>query len=265
MANRIQEAFDSIKAQPQLTESTKQFISEKYRKKTWLFHKPKLNRVFAAACMAFAMLLGIGGYSWFQTPVSYLSIDVNPSIELALNRFDRVVAMTAYNVEGEEILESLSLKGKKYTDAIDLIVENKVMAPYLKDEAELVFTVAAAGGRESELKSGVERCSNHIGHNCQSVSADVGIVPQAHGYGLSLGKYYAYLQLVQYDDTVTVDECRNMSMSEIHGLISEHQQNGGHCQEREHESPDESGVDASGMTSHQNGHHQNRHRQNGHH
>ena len=60
-------------------------------------------------------------------------------------------------------------------------------------------------------------------------------------------------------------ECRNMSMSEIHGLISEHQQNGGHCQEREHESSDESGVDASGMTSHQNGHHQNRHRQNGHH
>ena len=73
MTNRVQDAFDCIKADKDLK----------------------------------------AGYSWVQRPVSYVSIDVNPSIELALNRFDRVVYAAAYNLEGEEILNGLSLKGKK--------------------------------------------------------------------------------------------------------------------------------------------------------
>ena len=275
MANRIHDAFDSIKAQSQLTESTKQFISQKYRKKTWMLHRPAFQRTLVVVCMVFVLAMGMGGYSWLQTPVSYLSIDVNPSIELALNRLNRVVSMAAYNVEGEEILKSLSLRGKKYTDAIDLIVESKVMNTYLTDDSELVFTVAAAGSRENELKSGVENCSNHIGHNSYSVSADIGIVPQAHDHGLSLGKYYAYLQLTQYDDTVTVDECRDMSMSEIHGLISEHEQGGEHHQNAEHRyldessvgesSVDESSVSESSIDDHSKASHQSGHHQEGHH
>ncbi len=230
MANRIHNAFDNIKAQPQLVESTKQFISERYRKKAQPIYRTAFQRAFAAVCMVFVLAAGIGGYSWLQTPVSYVSIDVNPSIELALNRLNRVVSITAFNAEGEEILKSLSLKGKNYEDAIHLIVDSKAMKVYLTDENELFFTVAADGSREVSLKSGVESCSSHIGHKCQSVSADLGLVSQAHDQGFSLGKYYIYLQLVQYDDTVTIDECRKMSMAEIHGLINEHE----HEMEGEH-------------------------------
>ncbi len=260
MANRIYDAFDSIKAQPRLVESTKQFLSEKHRKETRPVHSRVFRRMFIAVCMAFALAAGIGGYSWFQEPVSYVSIDVNPSIELALNRFNRVVSMAAYNAEGEEILKSLSLKGKKYTDAICLIAGSKAMDAYLTDESELVFTVAADNRRESELKSGVESCSSHIGHKSQSVSADIGIVSQAHDNGFSLGKYCAYLQLAQYDDTVTVDGCRDMSMSEMHGLISEHEheKDGEHSQNAEHEYLNESSADDNSTASHHSGHHQER-------
>lgn len=259
MANRIHDAFENVKAQPQLTESTRRFISEQYKKKARRPRRPAVQAAFAVVCAVF-ILAGFGGYSWFQTPVSYLSIDVNPSIELALNRFDRVVYIAAYNAEGEEILKSLSLKGKKYTDAIDLIMENKIMGAYLTDEAELVLTVAAARSRESTLKSGVESCSSHIGYNIQSISADIGIVPQAHSHGLSVGKYYAYLQLAQYDDTVTVDECRDMTMSEIHGLITEHEQHGEHHRSTEDgASSDVDGAEGSSFTPHQNGHHRGGH------
>ena len=234
MANKIHDAFDGIKADPRLIESTKQYLSEKYQKKPRLIHRLAFQRVLATACMVLILAVGIGGYSWIQTPVSYVSIDVNPSIELALNRIDRVVSVTAYNTEGDEILKNLPLIGKNYTDAIDMIVESKDMSIYLTDESELVFTVATASNRESELKSGVEKCSSHIDHKSQSVSADIEVVPKAHDHGLSVGKYYAYLQLSKYDDTVTVDECKDMSMREIHGLINEHEQDGTHEQNENH-------------------------------
>ncbi len=234
MANKIHDAFDSIKADPQMVEAAKQSILKKYKKKQHWILRPGFRGALATVCMALVLAVGIGVYSWIQTPVSYVSIDVNPSIELALNRIDRVVSVTAFNTEGAKILNDLPLKGQKYTNAIDMIVESNDMRDYLTDESELVFTVAADSRRESELKAGVERCSGHIEHKSESVSADIEVVPQAHDHGLSLGKYYAYLQLSQYDGSVTVDECKDMSMAEIHGLISEHEHGGEHGQDNEY-------------------------------
>ncbi len=89
--------------------------------------RPGLRIALAAACAALFLLMGMGGYAWIQLPVSYVSIDVDPSIELALNRFDKVISVAAYNDEGKRIIEKLSLKGKKYTEAIDLLVESEDM------------------------------------------------------------------------------------------------------------------------------------------
>lgn len=269
MANRIHDAFDNIKAQPQLIESTKQYISQEQRHEIRPVRNMAFRKVMAAVCLAFVLVAGIGGYTWFQTPVSYVSIDVNPSVELALNRLDRVVSIDAYNMQGEEILKNLSLIGKKYTDAIDLIVGSKEMGAYLTDEEEIVFAVAAPVGREGALQSGVERCASHSGHKSQSIRVDLGMVSQAHGHGLSLGKYYTYLQLARYDDTVTVDDCKNMSMAQMHGMIYEHEHGGGkgHEQEEEHTEEEgnisqeaytqEEGQDSS--TDHGRKQHQNRH------
>ena len=226
MAGKIHNAFDNIKANSQLKQATKQFISEKYNDITLLVRRrPVLQKRFAIICMALIIVAGVNGYLWVKTPVSYISIDVNPSIELALNRFDRVVSVTAYNSEGEEVIKDLPLKGKIYTSAIDTIVESKTMNIYLTENSELIFTIAAQSSHESKINTGVKNRCGHTGHNSQSVTTDTGIVQDAHNCGLSIGKYYAYLQLVQYDDTITTDDCHNMSMSEIQRLITGHGHN----------------------------------------
>lgn len=237
MANKIRNAFGSIKADEKMKESTKRFISAQAENqrtvRTPVFRKRAA--VFGMiAAFAIGIVVGIRGYSWVQTPVSYVSIDINPSIELGLNRFDRVVTAEAYNEEGEEILNNLSLKWKKCTDAMEAVVESEGMRDYLTDENELVFTTAADGGRSPELQSEVEDFSGGTGHNCHSYSEDIEIVSEAHDNGLSLGKYYAYLQMAQYDDTVTVDSCRDMSVSHMHGLAQAHGQNGNHGNEENH-------------------------------
>lgn len=229
MSNKIYDVFDNIKASPSMKETTKEFLAEKREQKVRRSFRPVYQRALAAACVLLFFTAGIFGYSWVQAPVSYVSIDVNPSVELALNRFDKVVSAAAYNEEGEEILQDLSLRGKAYTEAIDAIIESEAMGQYLTEEAELVFTVAADNSREAELKAGVESCSSHISHSSEHVSADIGTVSEAHQHGISLGKYNAYLQLQQYDSEVTVEECKHMSINEIHGLVHAHEE--GQCQE----------------------------------
>ena len=228
MANKLQDAFDNIQAEPQLIESTRQFLSNERQKKTRRTARPAFGKVVATACMILLLTTGIGGYFWTQEAVSYVSIDVNPSIELALNRLDRVVSVKAFNAEGVEVLNGLSLKGKSYMRAIDVIVESEAMGAYLAEGEELVFTVAAREERQDELKSGVESCAGQLGHKSQSVSVDMETASQAHGCEISPGKYYAWQQLKQYDDTVTVDACRDMSMTQLYDLISEHEKDHGH-------------------------------------
>ncbi len=147
---------------------------------------------------------------------------------------EKVISVAAYNDEGKRIIEKLSLKGKKYTEAIDLLVESEDMKSCLTDQSEFVFTVAAAGSRQQAIRTGLESCASRIGYHSSSFSTDLSLVAKAHEYAVSVGRYSAYLELARYDESITVDDCRHMTMTEIHGLIDEHHQNEGHHGEGHH-------------------------------
>lgn len=224
--DKIHNAFDNIKADDRLKESTKQYLLLKRSHKKMLPPDPLFRKVLAF-CIIIAFIAGTGVYSWFYKPVSYISIDINPSIELALNRFDRVISVTAYNPEGEKIIEGLSLKGSLYTSAINTITENKNMEIYFTDNTDktgIIFTIATDQNHENNITTGVNGCCGHTGHNSQSVNASIDIVEQAHENKVSTGRYYAYLQLLQYDSTITIDKIKDMDIDIIYNMICGHKE-----------------------------------------
>ena len=70
-----------------------------------------LRKVVAAAA-AFAVMVtagGVGTNVYFAKEVySVVSMDINPSIEYSLNRFDKVIAVRGVNTEGEQIAGEIS-------------------------------------------------------------------------------------------------------------------------------------------------------------
>lgn len=234
LTNKIHDAFDLVEANEELKSSTASFLRKEREKRGGQARRPAWRTTFAAVCAMAALLIGVGGYYYTtRTPVSYVSIDVNPSVELALNRFDRVVSAAAYNEDGEIVLDDVDVNGKLYTDAIDAIVESDAMRSYLNTNSALTFTVAAADDdKESAIMTGIENCAGCQEHGGQSYSANMDSITTAHECGLSFGKYAAYLVLSQYDDTVTTEECQNMSMAEIRERI--HELESGECDSEDH-------------------------------
>ena len=231
MAGKIQDAFERIEASEELKASTKAFLHGARQRQGAFergrFGRPGFGTVLGSVCLALVLLLGAGGYALLGIPVSYVSIDVNPSIELALNRLDRVICASAYNPDGEEVLGMVSVKGMRYIDAIDAVVESDAMQPFLSEDAGLTFTVAAGSGQKAEvLRAGIERSAGCLEHGGASFGADIGILEEAHENGLSVGKYAAYQILIQYGEAVTVQDCHEMTMAEIHGLIECHEHSG---------------------------------------
>ena len=232
-SNRIFDAFDAVKADADLKSLTKEYLKAA-RRDECSFDKKKSRPVyrwaFGAVCAMLVLVLGIGGYRFLGMPVSYVSIDVNPSIELVLNRLDRVISAEAYNEDGETILNAVSVRGLHYTEAIDRMVESDVMRPFLGRNGGLTFTVASdSGQRENTLLNGIENTRGCRVHGGVGVGADINMLQEAHENGLSLGKYAAYQILFQYDSTITAEDCHNMTMWEIHRLIEAH----GHGEEQE--------------------------------
>ena len=66
-----------------------------------------------AACLVLVFLT-VAGVRVYAKPVSHIGIDVNPSLELCLNRWNYVVEVKTYNAEAREICDNLNLKYKYY-------------------------------------------------------------------------------------------------------------------------------------------------------
>ena len=89
-----------------------------------------------AACLA-VMLLGGGGvfYQRANAVASVVSLDVNPSIELKVNRSEKVLVCTPLNEDAKAILADMGngadLKGAKLDVAVNAIVGSLVRNGYL--------------------------------------------------------------------------------------------------------------------------------------
>ena len=128
------------------------------------------SRPLAATLACLLLMLGVGFWQLWRTPVSYISIDINPSIELALNRLDRVVAVTAYNEDGAAVAQGLSLENRPYQQAMDALLADEVLQSYLGEGARLYVTVVSE--REDRLRQGIQGCYGYRDHHGQYYQAD---------------------------------------------------------------------------------------------
>ena len=90
MNGKIKETFDKIHAEEPLKEKTKAFLAQKTQGYTQ--HKSRQMRnysylVSAAVCL---VLMFVGSRWLYFTPTTEISIDINPSIELGINRLTRL-------------------------------------------------------------------------------------------------------------------------------------------------------------------------------
>lgn len=225
MRNKIQHAFDDIHAEESLKESTKAFLLTKIQEKA-----PASARIKYAVVLAglFFLILGLGGYFSYFTQVATISIDVNPSIEMGINLFNKVVSVKEFNDDAAVVLEDVNVKYKDYDDAIEELMSSKSFSRFLKENALLTFTVVSKEAeKEEEIISTVQKHQGTQHKNIQCYKGNQAYTQAAHDSGLSVGKYRAYLELLSYDSTVDIEEIKGLSMRQIQDRINVYTQGEG--------------------------------------
>ena len=185
-----------------------------------------------AACLA-VMLLG-GGlfYQRANAVASVVSLDVNPSIELKVNRSEKVLVCTPLNEDAKAILADMGngadLKGAKLDVAVNAIVGSLVRNGYLNSISSAIMIsvedkdTARAEKLQRELTSAVDGVLQTSEAKAavltQTLTQDAAREQQARENNISTGKAALVNRVLALNATLKFDALAKLSVEELKDL-----------------------------------------------
>ncbi len=255
----LQTAMSPLKADPEMNNRTKAFIAAEFSKrvagkKQRRLSFFKMKRAVAAFALVLILLASGLFYGTYTTKVAAISVDINPSIELGLNRYDKVISVDSFNEDGSALLAQLKLQHKNLSEALDmLLLQEQEQAA--ENEA-VIFTVAAEGANAERLMQTVSRFRENYSAKLdasgkkplkmQAYLAQFDSLSEAHQSNMSLGKFRAYQTLRDCGLELSSEAVQDLSIPEIENLVSEHKR-------RQHGQQSGKGQNAAGQAGTGNG------------
>ncbi len=100
-------------------------------------HSFQKHGVMAASLLLFFMM-GYAGYALCLAPVTYVSVDINPSMRLDMNRFDRVIHMEPLNEDAKNLISLGSVHATDVNECIHQIIQSAEQMGYLGEQNNMV-------------------------------------------------------------------------------------------------------------------------------
>lgn len=255
MDDKIRSFFDKVRAEDALQSRTREALRRKAERP-----KPRaLQKRLMAACVSMMLLSACGiAYGQYFMPMAYVDVDINPSIALTLNRFDRVIDAKAYSAEDDALLSSISLRYKTYDDALASLIDATIQSRQLTRDALISISVQTQrADLEAALLQGLSAATERsLSDHHQKAQMDVFPVTEdtrshAHTHGVSPAKYMAISELLDVDASTTFESCAGHSLKELRRLV---QQAGHHEQKNQPTTTVPTDHNRGGKRRHHGGH-----------
>jgi len=211
--------------------------------KTYQTDWRKWSLVGIAAVLALIVipLLALQLFIYPQMTVAYVTMDINPSIELGLNRYDKVISARGLNEDGILLLDNMELKNIPVDRAIEMVTEKAIKEKYISTDKENAIIISYASekpvrnespkinsNQESQLvkQEALEnKVKQVIAENQQEaiveiVEASPKVRSKANELGLSTGKYT--LMLEAWDEGLEI----SLDSIKVNNIISVLQEKG---------------------------------------
>ena len=214
MDSKLKAAFDSLQADEELKQKAWEAVEEKRKKR-----RSHYGKLIPAFCLLL-LCLGFGSWRLYAAPVAHITIDINPSVELQINRWDKVVNVEGLNPDGEALAQSLSVRFWDYPQAVEEILQTPLVEEAAaRGETLAVGVMGDDSQRREKMLEVISSCPG-IGQNAYCYAAGTEQIKQAQEAGLSCGKYQAFLEWQALDPSATLEQARTMTMSQLRQKIA---------------------------------------------
>ena len=197
-------------------------------------------RAVIGIAAAFALVIaagavGISAYRHLENNVAAtVSIDVNPSFEIAVNRDERVLSVAAQNADAQKVIGTMELAGSDLEVAVNALVGSMLKNGYLSDTANsILITVDGENAQELQQTLSAQvsdrlKTDQFVGAVLsQQLIANDELKALAEQHSISLGKArLIQILLTSHPDLsakTTFAELAGLSINELNLLIGEAQ------------------------------------------
>lgn len=195
--------------------------------------KHPVMRNLIAACLAVMLMGGGMVYQQAYAVTSIVSLDVNPSIELKVNKGEKVLVCEALNAEAEAVLADMNggvdLKGTKLNVAVNAIVGALMRNGYL-DGISSAILISVEDGDETraarlqqELTAEVDTVllaqASEAAVFSQTVKKDAALEKQAKENQISTGKASLITRIMELNHALAFEELATLSAEELKDLL----------------------------------------------
>lgn len=157
----------------------------------------KLKPVWALMAALFIFLGSFFPMYQNNKAYAYMSIDVNPSIELSINKKMQVVEMTGYNKEGKEIISQLSKwKKEDVSKVAQTILAEMKKEGYLNTNKNIIISTVRTKEAEVKIDKKLQENIDEIKASVNKQKLEITVLKatesewkKAHKLGITTGKF----------------------------------------------------------------------------
>ncbi len=179
---------------------------------------------YAVSSFAAAAVIMTAGFLFYRTPAAYLSLDINPGIELTVNALGRVIGAEAMNGDGETVLAEEQVRNSSVESAVRALVRTAHEKGFIRADGSSAIAVTAASDKagiavrlEREAARGAELALEDTGSFAAVYENRISLAvrSEASAAGLSPGKYQLIRMLQAMDPAIEMKQYRDATVSEI--------------------------------------------------
>lgn len=186
------------------------------------------KKLLAGLGSAAILLTGVGAYGiWNESQAaSIVQLDVNPSIELQVDKDGDVIRTSALNTDGEKVLEGMKLKGADADTAVNAIVGSLLRHGYIDELANsILLTVedenAARGEKlKEELTEEINEILNATAIQAAVLSQSMKETTLDEKENISQGKATLIENIVDSNERYKPEDLADLSVNELNLIVS---------------------------------------------
>ena len=231
MNTRFKSALNQIKAEEPLVSKTEAYLRDAIKKNQLkvisdikIIKFNSARKLITAICTVVLMIGGSTGIYAYYTPVSYLSFDINPSVELGINTFGKIVSAEGYNSDGQTVLNGIKIKGESVAEASKKLVSSFVDNGFIAADGSTVISVTTESDDEDEVadlqaeaEAGVNEALNEGRMKAVIIIENISLSmrEEAKALGITAGKLNLIKKLQAVDSSAYFEQYKNASIKDI--------------------------------------------------
>ena len=191
--------------------------------------------VAVAAIEIITIIIGFNHIYNRDETFAYVSLDINPSLELRIDDSCKVITANPLNLDSKKIIENLELERVLLSDALNKIIVRSQELGYINNKSNMptyktlliswtLKTNTENALKKDALKSQLDSFCTSLERktiNTRIIALDKKDKESADEYGISLGRYYILMKAKEKAPYLLIQDIKEKPISDLLNAIGE--------------------------------------------